>query len=108
MIVPIGNRDSKKGWYHIMSFVSDLAKKGSLDVHLVSCTDANNEECYFLIVSSRKGFRQLTMQFKRNATVNIADYGQIIDSGFGDRPNKKKKKHIKDKYNIDVDELLNA
>ena len=63
-------------------------QQASLPIHLLTTRSSDYEECYFLLRTSRARFMQLLAKRQRER-VNIADYGEILASGYGSQPSEQ-------------------
>lgn len=71
-----------------------------LPVHLLRTRDGSGESCYFVVRASHASYKALLASGK---TVNIADYGQILASGFG-APNLQIRRRLKQEWGIELPE----
>lgn len=73
----------------------------SLPVHLLRTSNRDGEQCYFVLRASRAHFTQLIAK-RGKEEVNVADFGQILASGYGRHPSASILSMLKTRYNIEV------
>jgi hypothetical protein len=71
-----------------------------LPVHLLRTRDKTGEPCYFLLRATQANYQKL---MTLGGTVNIADYGEILTSGFG-TPSLPVRQRVKQEWGIDLPE----
>ena len=87
-----------------MSFVAQLTRTGALPVHFIQCEDIKGRSTYHLVRAPIHKIRAL--QAQESPVCDIAMYGDVLLSGFGDAPTPQTKAWIAEKYGVDMDKLL--
>ena len=74
--------------------------KAQYPIHFIRTQDDEGEKCFFVLQASLANYQKL-MVTKKRRTVDIADYGEVLASGFG-TPSDSLRKEMKEKYDIDL------
>lgn len=82
-----------------MSFAETIAKKSSTPIHYIWGTQANGEFCYFFIMCSKQKYDALKEHFGQG-NVNIEDYGAVVASGWGKKPDEATKQKLINEYKV--------
>lgn len=73
----------------------------SLPVHFIRTCNANGTPCFFVLRASNASFMKLKAKMGKDP-IDISTYGEIIASGFGDKPHKALAKRLHDEYDIEI------
>ena len=74
----------------------------SYPIHFIRTIDDDGEACFFVLRATPANFQKL-MVTKQKRPVDIADYGEVLASGFG-TPSDALRSEMKAKYDIDLPE----
>lgn len=74
-------------------------------VHLLRTIDEQGDACFFVLRTSQTEFNRL-LEDRQHARVNIAHYGEILESGYGDYPNEIQRERLKRLHKVDLPENL--
>ena len=88
----------------IQSFADRVISKKAHLIHKISAIDITGKNAYyFVLIEPHKEmlFKQALKSGRE--TINFEDYGNVIASCYGDKPNDEVRKLLKDKYDFDVD-----
>jgi len=77
----------------------------SWPAHFVRSTDEWGDACYFVIRTPQARFEQLQQQ-RRLGPIDIADYGEILLSGFGDYPTPALRAQLERDHGVSLPEKL--
>jgi DUF1009 family protein len=83
-----------------VSFVDNLARKGSVPIHFITCKDPEGKDCYYFLLSSDAKAKE--MVGVSDGVFDINDYGKIIASGWGSEPSDEVKAQLKEEYGVEV------
>lgn len=87
-----------------VSFVDKLIRTGSMPVHFMRCKDAEGRDCYFFLTTSAQNLSGL--KSIQEGVFNLNDFGHVIASGFGRVPDQATIDIINEKFQIDVNTLI--
>lgn len=76
--------------------------KGTLPVHLLRTRNEEGEPCYFILRSSNANLAKLNAK-KGKESVDIADYGEILASGYGTRPSERILEMLKKRFDVELE-----
>lgn len=82
-----------------------FAYQQQLPVHILRSKNRDGEHCYFILRTSKARFTQLLAK-KNRESVNIADYGEILASGYGSTPSARVVHMLQEKYGIELPESM--
>jgi len=85
-------------------FVDKFIKSGSVPIHLITCKDGKGRDCHYFLMCSHQKLQMLLSE--KEGILKLEDYGQVIASGFGHKPQAETKKMLKEKYDYDADALV--
>lgn len=77
-----------------------------LPVHFIRSHDGRGDPCYFVLRASKASFRRLMTAQERHKAIDIADYGEVLISGFGPHPSAIARGELRDKYGIELPQNL--
>lgn len=75
--------------------------RDSMPIHIVHSRDKHGETCYFILRASVSQFNKL-MAKRRKTHVNIAQYGDILASGYGTSPSAAVRAKILAEYGVNL------
>lgn len=78
-------------------FAEDVRKKRSDCVYLVRGKDRGKAAWHYVLVD--KGKKQMFLAAAKSGSLDVADYGEVLYSGWGQDPPADIKKKIDDQYN---------
>lgn len=84
-----------------MSFVAKLVKAGSVPIFLVTFIDANRKDVHFYVKSTQSKIDAF-LKDTSIREVDLADYGEVLASGFGKTPSEETKRIMKEKYGFEA------
>ncbi|MBQ4875354.1 MAG: hypothetical protein HRK26_04525 [Rickettsiaceae bacterium H1] len=81
-----------------MSRAEQVRRKRSQNVFLVRGKDRNRSAWHYVLVDNNK--RELFLAATRSGSLDVADYGEVLESGWGEDPPKSVVKRIEDEFNL--------
>jgi hypothetical protein len=88
----------------IQSFADKIIAKKKHLIHKISAVDITGKQAYYFVLIEPHKEMLFNMALKSGReTINFEDYGSVIASCYGDKPNEEVKKILKDKYDFDID-----
>lgn len=70
-------------------------------IHLVRSRDGEGRACYFILRTTQP--RYLALLAKRGTSaIDIADYGDVLDSGYGISVSDAVRARLRDRYRIEL------
>jgi hypothetical protein len=84
-----------------MSFVNKVISSQGDYFYKVNATDATGRRAYYYIIVDKLKLRQF-LALKSDGRYDLAEYGNIIASGYGEEPPEITKKLLKEKYGFDI------
>ncbi|NEO69227.1 CHAT domain-containing protein [Moorena sp. SIO3H5] len=95
--IKLSPQNDKTGMY----VDQEISKQGHL-VHKIKAKDSTGRWAYYF-VHVRPELEQAFLQaLNSNQNIDLEDYGKVIGSCYGEKPNQKLKNLLKDKYGFDV------
>ncbi len=84
------------------SFVDrEIARNWKFVEKVSACDSTGRRACYFIYVPPhRKG--ALMRALGGNATIDLAEFGDIIASNYGDGPTSETRELVKNRFGIDI------
>jgi hypothetical protein len=73
--------------------------KDSLPIHLIRTRNKYGEACFFVVRTSQAQFQKLMAKQKKES-VNVADYGEILASGYGEKPTESVCIQLREQYGV--------
>jgi hypothetical protein len=74
------------------------AIKESAPVHFITSRDESGCECYFVVRATPANINKI--RAAKGKVINIAEYAEILNSGFGKIPVASVRKELEARYNI--------
>jgi hypothetical protein len=83
-----------------MGFADRLTRSRTDNLYLVRGKDPTGRRAgyYFRVMPAKKAAFELSIKIGQ---IQLADYGQVITSGYGEDPPPETKKRMKDEYGFD-------
>ena len=84
---------------------SSFTKRHRLPIHFIRCKDKDNLDCYFFLMCSHQKIRLLHKKINTDDginTINLAQCGTIIASGFGKEPSQATKDLLSHHYGYTI------
>ncbi len=78
----------------------------ALPVHFIRSHNADGDACYFVLRASKASFRRLMTAQQRHNAIDIADYGEVLVSGYGPHPSLIARGELREKYGIELPQNL--
>lgn len=79
-----------------------LGIKNSLPVQFLRTLNEEGESCYFVLRGSKASFSKLAAK-KGKECVDIAEYGEVLASGYGTRPSTRVLAMLKNKFDVELE-----
>ena len=79
-----------------------LGIKETQPVHFLRTRNEEGEPCYFVLRGSNAHISKLAAK-KGRESVDVADYGEILASGYGTHPSTRILEMLKKKFDVDLD-----
>ena len=86
---------------HATQSTHATALKQQLPVHILRTKNREQEDCYFILRASTVQYNKL-MAKRARESVNIADYGEILASGYGRTISAQIIAQLREKYGIEL------
>ncbi len=74
-------------------------------VHVIRTIDEHGDACFFVLRTSHTEFTRL-MEDRQHERVNMALYGEILESGYGDYPSQTQRDRLKRLHRVELPEKL--
>ncbi len=74
-----------------------------LPVHLLHTKNAEGEDCFFVVRASQTRFNQMLAKKNRDS-INIAEFGEILISGYGRTPSASARAKLKTRHGVELPE----
>ncbi|MUH01656.1 hypothetical protein F7734_59155 [Scytonema sp. UIC 10036] len=101
-LIGMGNLDALKqknnSHMHENKF---FAERGDL-IHKIKAKDSTDQWAYYYVYVRPALEHKFTKALKSNPNINLEDYGKVIGSCYGEKPNDTLKALLKGKYGFDV------
>lgn len=81
-----------------MSQTEKLRRKRSQNVFLVRGKDRGRAAWHYVLVDNNK--RELFLAATRSGSLDVADYGEVLESGWGEDPPESVVKRIEEEFNL--------
>ena len=81
-----------------MSHAEKMRRRRSQNVFLVRGKDRGRAAWHYVLVDNQK--RELFLAATRSGSLDVADYGEVLESGWGEDPPKHVVKRIEDEFNL--------
>ena len=82
-----------------------ISQRGHL-IHKVKAKDTTGRWAYYFVLVEQPReaafLKALEKALEDNGTMNLEDFGKVIDSCYGESPTQEVKDRLKDKYGFDV------
>lgn len=75
------------------------------NIYLVLAADRTNRACYFFLRCNHKDYDMIKRSFNKRH-LDLTKYGEVIASGWGHEVSDDTKLMLKQKFDVDVDELV--
>ena len=94
----IDKKGVKKNSVNNMSRAEQVRRKRSQNVFLVRGKDRGRPAWHYVLVDNNK--RELFLAATRSGALDVADYGEILESGWGEDPPESVVKRVTDEFNL--------
>ncbi len=81
-----------------MSKTEQIRRRRSQNVFLVRGKDRDRSAWHYVLVDNNK--RELFLAATRRGSLDVADYGEVLESGWGQDPPEEVVKRIEDEFNL--------
>ncbi len=78
-----------------------ISKRGHL-IHKLKAKDSSGRWAYYFILVESDLEQAFLQALESNKSIDLESYGNVIASCYGERPNKKTRDYLKEKYGFDV------
>ncbi|NBX03027.1 MAG: hypothetical protein EBR02_02960 [Alphaproteobacteria bacterium] len=90
-----------------MRFTQAYARRSGKPIHFIRCRDDENRERYYFLMCEKQKLELLRTHSQGSRILDLADYGTILLSGFGNAVSEADKQTMLEKYDIDVTSYFN-
>ncbi len=80
-----------------MAFVDKIVSSKSEFIYKVNATDSTGRRAFYYILVDKLKLKEF-LAMKPDGRYDLADFGQILASGYGDEPSDDVKAILKEKY----------
>ncbi len=84
-----------------MNYMKSFLKKEARQIYLYQVKDSEDRDCYFYIFVKKSKLEEVK-KITPDKVINLSEYGNIIESGFG-KPSEEIRKKMKEEYNYSDD-----
>lgn len=76
-------------------------------VHVISGKDANGKDFYAYVSVRPSRYEEFILISRAGEEMDVAEFGNVLESGFGREPSPEIRRHMEEKYGVDHHFLTN-